>query len=174
MGGALGLCANFADCEVKRERDKPMERLEKSSNKEQTGSGAGEFEGDWYLSCDLYLGKEVERVKSLSQEPQLAEVLIPGPGPSSGPGQPVDTAGLGIPSLEKRQVSETNSPSEWWPDTISSCTGKHSWCNLRRDTHRGKQRKTRFLVKSIIQGLREEGQRVPLLSWKCVSSAQLL
>ena len=153
-----------------------MERLEKSSNKEQKGSGGGEFEGDWYLSLwpIPWKREEVERVKSLSQEPQQAEVLIPGPGPSSGPGQPVDPAGLGIPSLEKRQVSETNSTSEWWPDTISSCTGKHSWCNLRRDTYRGKHRKTRFLVKSIIQGLREEGQRVPLLSRKCVSSALLL
>ena len=26
MGGALGLCANFADCEVKRERDKPQNK----------------------------------------------------------------------------------------------------------------------------------------------------
>lgn len=160
-----------------------MERLEKSSNKEQEGSGGGEFEGDWYLSLwpipwKREEAREVERVKSPSQERQQAEVLIPGPGPSSGPGQPAaDTAGLGIPSLEKHQVSETNSPSEWWPDTISSCTGKHSWCNLRRDTCRGKQRKTRFLVKSIIQGLGEEGQRVPLPSRRCVSSegsAQLL
>ena len=62
--------------------------------------------------------------------------VIPGPGPSSGPGQPAaDTPGLGIPSLEKHQVSQTNSPSKWRPDTSSSCTGKHSWCNLRRDTY---------------------------------------
>ena len=32
------------------QRTKPMEMLEKSSNKEQKGSGGGEFEGDWYLS----------------------------------------------------------------------------------------------------------------------------
>lgn len=99
--------------------------------------------------------------------------VIPGPGSSSGPGQPAaDTPGLGIPSLEKHQVSKTNSPSKWWPDTISSCTGKHSWCNLRMDTYRWKQRKPFFWWSpwDHIQGLGEEGQRVPLLSKKCISS----
>lgn len=154
-----------------------MERLEKSSNKEQKGSGGGKFVETGTYPCDLSLEKRrgqggVKRIKSLSQEPQQAEVL------SQDLGLLVAQAACSwhpwirhSPSLEKHQVSKTNSPSNG-PDTISSCTGKHSWCNLEDGHIQVKAKKTRFLVKPMGShpGAREEGQRVPLLSKKCISS----